>query len=222
MLLLFLNDYLGIPFDSILAAMPATNGAPLGKTYEALVRADPALAGKGGRDGQAAFQTMISLLIQNTQRADRGLNLPASGNPFPSMPNSQQGGLFAAAKPPAQGSLAQDAQAALGLESQIEQQLAALKSTLSLIPGDVSGAPAPAVAHARAEIAEGIGPLIGVAARCPRPRRDCCQARRHQGRRPIRAESSEHSGRQPGSGSGAVPGAAVRSEPSAGFLAPRL
>ena len=38
MFLLFLNDYLGVPLDTILAHMPGTNGAPLGQTYVALLR----------------------------------------------------------------------------------------------------------------------------------------------------------------------------------------
>lgn len=155
MFLLFLNDFLGVPLDRILNAMPADNGAPLGKTYEALVKADSGLVNKAGRDGKAAFQAMISLL-QNTQSPDGSLNLPADGNPFPSMPNAKRGGLFAAKPPvpvPATGSVAQDAQAAIGLESQIEQQLAALKAVLTQIPGDVTGSPTPAVLQARANLA---------------------------------------------------------------------
>jgi hypothetical protein len=107
-------------------------------------------------DGKAAFQAMISLLQKNTQSPDGSLNLPTDGNPFPSMPNAKRGGLFAAKPPvpvPATGSLAQDAQAALGLESQIEQQLAALKAALTQIPGDVTGSPTPAVLQARANLA---------------------------------------------------------------------
>src|SRR5439155_27002310 len=41
--------------------------------------------------------------------------------------------------PPSAGSLPQDAQAALGLEVQIEQQLAGLKTALQQIQGDISG-----------------------------------------------------------------------------------
>lgn len=156
MFLLFLNDFLGIALDRILDAMPAVNGAPLGRTYEALVNANADLANVAGADGSAAFQTMVSLLQQNTQNPDGSLNLPADGNPFPSMPNAKRGGLFAAQRPgpvPGSGSLAQDAEAALGLESQIEQQLAALKAVLTQIPGDVTGNPSPAVLRTRASVA---------------------------------------------------------------------
>ncbi len=160
MFLLFLNDYLGIPLDQILAAMPTSNGAPLGQTYEALANANQDLARIAGRDGRSAFQAMVALLQQNAQNPDGSLNLPADGNPFPAMPNARQGGLFAARQPappapaPAPtGSLAQDAQAALALESQIEQQLSALKAVLTQIPGDVAGSPAPGIVHARAVLA---------------------------------------------------------------------
>jgi hypothetical protein len=94
MFLLFLNDFLGISLQDILAAMPATNGAPLGQTYEALVSRIPNLVQIGGGNGAAAFATMINLLQQNAQSSDGSLNLPANGNPFPNMPNSKQGGLF--------------------------------------------------------------------------------------------------------------------------------
>lgn len=94
MFLFFLNDFLGISMQQILAAMPAVGGAPLGQTYKALVVGQPSLAGVGGADGKAAFSTMINLLQQNTQAADGTLNLPADGNPFPAMPDSKQGGLF--------------------------------------------------------------------------------------------------------------------------------
>ena len=50
-----------------------------------------------GATGKTAFNTMIKLLTQNTQGPDGPLNLPANGNPYPSMPNSKQGGLFAGA-----------------------------------------------------------------------------------------------------------------------------
>ncbi len=95
MFLEFLTDYLGVPMESILAHMPATGGAPLGLTYVALLQDLPALGAIAGADGTAAFQKMVSLLTQNTQSADGTLNLPADGNPFPAMPNSKQGGLFA-------------------------------------------------------------------------------------------------------------------------------
>jgi hypothetical protein len=95
MFLEFLTDYLGVPMDTILGHMPTTGGAPLGLTYVALLQALPALGPIAGADGTAAFQKMISLLTQNTQSADGTLNLPADGNPFPTMPNSKQGGLFA-------------------------------------------------------------------------------------------------------------------------------
>ncbi|HLZ84318.1 MAG TPA: hypothetical protein VKQ54_12190 [Caulobacteraceae bacterium] len=96
MFLLFLNDYLGVPIQTILAQMPASGGAPLGQTYAALLNVLPALAQTAGADGPAAFQAMITQLTQNAQAADGTLTLPADGNPFPSMPGAQQGGLFAA------------------------------------------------------------------------------------------------------------------------------
>lgn len=95
MFLLFLNDYLGVPLDQILKRMPATNGAPLGQTYAALLADFPAFKNSIGADGKSAFAKMVSLLQQNAQNPDGTLNLPANGNPFPSMPNSAQGGLFA-------------------------------------------------------------------------------------------------------------------------------
>jgi hypothetical protein len=94
MFLLFLNDFLGLAMSAILAHMPTTGGAPLGNTYAALLIDNPNLAQIAGGDGKAAFRAMVSLLKQNTQLSDGTLNLPADGNPFPSMPNSRQGGLF--------------------------------------------------------------------------------------------------------------------------------
>jgi hypothetical protein len=93
--LLFLNDFLGVPMDAILAAMPAKGGAPLGETYAALAGAQPGLAQVAGTSGKSAFRAMIQLLEQNAQAPDGTLILPADGNPFPAMANSQQGGLFA-------------------------------------------------------------------------------------------------------------------------------
>ena len=93
MFLEFLTDYLGVPLDRILQRMPATGGAPLGQTYVALLSDFPELANVAGANGASAFQKMISLLQQNAQNPDGSLNLPADGNPFPSMPNAQQGGL---------------------------------------------------------------------------------------------------------------------------------
>jgi hypothetical protein len=93
--LFFLNDFLGVPIDTILAAMPTTGGAPLGDTYAALAGAQPGLAQVAGTSGESAFSAMIQLLLQNAQAPDGTLILPADGNPFPAMPNSQQGGLFA-------------------------------------------------------------------------------------------------------------------------------
>lgn len=142
MFLLFLTDYLGIPLDEMIGHMPATDGAPLGQTYVALLKDHPELSPIAGRDGKSAFQKMVSLLQQNAQAQDGSLNLPADGNPFPSMPGAKQGGLFAKS-PPSSGSLAQDAQGALGLEVQIEQQLAALKSTLNQIQADLPATMAP-------------------------------------------------------------------------------
>ena len=95
----------------------------------------PQLAQVGGRDGASAFWKMISLLEQNAQNPDGTLNLPADGNPFPGMSGAKPGGLFAGKAP---DSLAQDAQRALGLHAQLEQQFASLKSTLQQIQGDVS------------------------------------------------------------------------------------
>jgi hypothetical protein len=129
MFLLFLNDYMGVPLDQIIHAMPAQGGAPLGKTYEALLAVAPGLA--GGQDGKAAFTKMIALLegIQNT---DGTLNLPADGNPFPSMNGAVRGGLFSSAVA-GSNTFAQDTQSALLLEAQLEQQVAALKDALSQI-----------------------------------------------------------------------------------------
>lgn len=141
MFLEFLTDYLGVPLDQILLRMPATGGAPLGQTYVALLNDLPQLAQVAGRDGVSAFQKMISLLQQNTQNPDGSLNLPADGNPFPGMPGAKQGGLFAG-KAPHLGSFAQDAQAALGLQAQLEQQVASVKVSLQQIRGDASGSSA--------------------------------------------------------------------------------
>lgn len=149
MFLEFLNDYLGVPLDRILQRMPPTHGAALGQTYSALLADFPDFANSVGADGPAAFAKMISLLQQNTQNPDGTLNLPADGNPFPSMPNSRQGGLFAAGTSTS-GALAQDVQAALGLQSQLEQQFAALKIALQQIQGDVTAPPTPAVLKPRA------------------------------------------------------------------------
>lgn len=161
MFLEFLTDYLGVPLDQILAAMPSSNGAPLGQTYAGLVQAQPQLAQVAGRDGAAAFQKMVSLLQQNSQNPDGSLNLPADGNPFTSMPGAKQGGLFAGGGAPvtvpSTGSFAQDAQAALQLETQIEQQVAALKAALQQIRGDFSGTPPASIAREkeREELMEG-------------------------------------------------------------------
>jgi hypothetical protein len=141
MFLLFLTDYLGISVDQIIQNMPQTDGAPLGDTYANLLKSYPDLVRVGGKDGRAAFQKMVSLL-QNAQTPDGTLNLPANGNPFPSMPGAKQGGLFS--KPtPISNLVAQDAQAALGLETQIEQQLASLKSSILKIQADIPTSPAP-------------------------------------------------------------------------------
>jgi hypothetical protein len=144
MFLLFLNDYLGVPLDAILAAMPATDGAALGETYVALLATVPALRQTPGVNANDAFDMMIALLEQNSLAADGSLNLPANGNPFPSMPGSQRGGLFAAGTgaAPATGTLAQGVQAAMSLEQQIEQQLAALRAALQQVQSDLSSAPA--------------------------------------------------------------------------------
>lgn len=157
MFLEFLTDYLGVPMDRILQRMPATGGAPLGQTYVAVLKDYPALAQVAGPDGTSAFQKMIALLEQHIQNPDGTLNLPADGNPFPSIPGAKQGGLFAG-KAPSSSSLAQDAQAALGLQAQLEQQLASVKAALQQIQGDVSGVAVPGPVRARAgrdSLAEG-------------------------------------------------------------------
>jgi len=143
MFLLFLTDYLGVPLDQILKAMPAGGGAPLGQTYESLLKVSPNLAQVAGADGKAAFQAMVNLLQQNATNADGSLNVPADGNPFPSITGSKQGGLFGG-KSTNTSTLSQDLQAALGLEAQLEQQLASLKAGLQQIQSDISGSPAPA------------------------------------------------------------------------------
>jgi hypothetical protein len=94
MFLLYLTDFLGIPLDQILAAMPATNGAPLGQTYVALLSSRPELAQVAGPDGPSAFQAMVALLEQNATNPDGSLNVPADGNPFPTIQGAKQGGLF--------------------------------------------------------------------------------------------------------------------------------
>jgi len=85
MFLLFLSDYLGVPLDIILAHMPATNGAPLGRTYEALLSVYPELAKVAGPDGKSAFHAMVSLLQQNAQNPDGSLKLPGGWQPLPSL-----------------------------------------------------------------------------------------------------------------------------------------
>ena len=140
MFLGFLTDYLGVALDQILRAMPASGGAPLGQTYVALLSSFPQLAQIAGSDGTAAFQKMIELLEQNAQNADGSLNLPANGNPFPGMPGAKQGGLFAGtAAAPVPGSLGQDAQGVLGLQTQLEQQVASLRAALREIQGNILG-----------------------------------------------------------------------------------
>jgi len=150
MFLQFLTDYLGVAIDQILQSMPATNGAPLGQTYANLLNDHPELAQVAGRDGAAAFTKMVALLQQNTQSPDGTLNLPADGNPFPSMPGAKQGGLFAG-KIATTGAVAQDAQAALQLETQLEQQVTALKAVLQQIKGEASGVPAAPGIRAQAQ-----------------------------------------------------------------------
>jgi hypothetical protein len=152
MFLLFLTDYLGIALDEIIKYMPVTDGAPLGQTYANLVEAHAELPGVAGQGGNSAFQKMVSMLQQNAQSPDGTLNLPANGNPFPSMQGARQGGLFAMSAPttPISASLAQDAQAALDLEVQVEQQLVSLKGALKRIVGDISAAPTPSAIRANA------------------------------------------------------------------------
>jgi len=93
MFLLYLTDFLGIPLDQILAAMPATSGAPLGQTYVALLSGHPELA-QVATDGRSAFQAMVTLLQQNATNPDGSLNVPADGNPFPAIQGAKQGGLL--------------------------------------------------------------------------------------------------------------------------------
>ena len=181
MFLLFLTDYLGLALDEILLRMPNSqgNGAPLGDTYVNLVKAHPDLVPSVGKDGKAAFQKMVALLQQNSQNPDGSLNLPANGNPFPGMPGAKQGGLFTAGAGTGSnggavtsgGAVAQDAQAALQLETQVEQQVSALKAMLQQIQGDVSGNPPASMAREkeRDELMEGFAdkvfaykpPLVG-------------------------------------------------------------
>jgi hypothetical protein len=149
MFLLFLTDYLGVPMDRILKYMPATGGVPLGQTYVALLKDFRDLAQVAGQDGASAFQKMVSLLQQNSQNPDGSLNLPANGNPFPSIPGAKQGGLFAG-QTSSPGSLAQDVQAAIGLQVQLEQQFLSLKAAVRQIQGDLSGNPAPSALRTRA------------------------------------------------------------------------
>jgi hypothetical protein len=146
MFLLFLTDYLGIPLDQIIQHMPPSDGAPLGQTYVSLLKDYPELSPAAGRDGKLAFQKMVSLLQEYAQTPDGILNLPADGNSFPSMPGARQGGLFAKSPLPA-ASLTTDAQAAFGLEVQIEQQLAALKGALQQIQQDASATPGSLIAR---------------------------------------------------------------------------
>jgi len=171
MFLEFLIDYLGIPLDQILKHMPTTGGAPLGQTYVNLLKDFPELVQVAGKDGKSAFQKMVSLLQQNAQTPDGMLNLPADGNPFPGMPGAKQGGLFAGSTP-ISGSLPQDAQAALGLEAQIEQQLASLKSALQRIQADFSTHLAPSAGGADvrpASILAGRRDSFGYGAPLPAP-----------------------------------------------------
>ncbi|MHB2017778.1 MAG: hypothetical protein ACYCW6_12590 [Candidatus Xenobia bacterium] len=97
MFLEFMNDYLGVPMDQIIAHMPVTPndaGAPLGQTYTNLLKDDPGIAaqvaqlagtGATGKTGQDAFKAMVNLLASKGQAANGTLNLPANGNPFPSL-----------------------------------------------------------------------------------------------------------------------------------------
>jgi hypothetical protein len=138
MFLEFLTDYLGISLDQVIQHMPTMAGAPLGQTYVNLLKDYPQLTQIAGQNGKSAFEKMIALLQQNAQPAAGTLNLPADGNPFPAMPGAKQGGLFAAGIANSPSSAVRDATAAIGLEAQLEQQLAALKSTLQQVQGDLS------------------------------------------------------------------------------------
>ena len=147
--LLFLTDYLGVPMDRILKYMPTTGGAPLGQTYVALLKDFRDLAQVAGQDGASAFQKIVSLLQQDSKNPDGSLNLPANGNPFPSLPGAKHGGLFAG-QTSSPGSLAQDVQAAIGLQVQLEQQFTSLKAAVRQLQGDLSGNPAPSAMRTRA------------------------------------------------------------------------
>ena len=150
MFLEFLTDFLGVPLDQILQHMPAAGagGVALGQTYVALLKDFPKLADVAGSTGVSAFKTMIALLEQNAQNPDKSLNLPADGSPFPNMPNAEQGNL-SAGKTVSPRSLVQDAQATLGLQSQLDQQFTSLKAALLQIQTDASASPAPTALTAR-------------------------------------------------------------------------
>jgi hypothetical protein len=132
MFLLFLNDYLGIPLDEIIAQMPKKGGAPLGETYVNLLGGDPDLQGIAGNDGVQAFKAMVALLAEQVANPDGTLNLPADGNPFPALRGARQGGLFALTPAPST-TLTQDVQNLMALEAQLERQAGALKDVIAQI-----------------------------------------------------------------------------------------
>lgn len=141
MFLEFLIDYLGVPLDRVLERMPSRSGAPLGETYVSLLTPYPELAKIAGSDGIAAFQKMVSLLQQYVTNPDGTLNLPADGNPFNGMPGAKHDGRVSGPTPDL-ASLARDAQSALSLETQLDQQMSALKATIQQIQTDLAPTPA--------------------------------------------------------------------------------
>lgn len=152
MFLQFITDYLGVPFDKIIAHTPPAGGAPLGQTYQNLLTEYSEISKVAGANGRSAFQKMTSLLKLNSQNPDGTLNLPADGNPFPQMPGSKQGGLFAT-RTSNVSVLSQNAQKAINLQIQLDQELAAVKATLNQIQSDISTArAAQATVESRDEI----------------------------------------------------------------------
>ncbi|HJT22978.1 MAG TPA: hypothetical protein VJ873_00260 [bacterium] len=94
MFLFFLNDYLGVPLQAVIAHMPKSSGAPLGQTYVNCLKDFPGIVQTAGKDGFSAFQAMVKLLEGIAQGPKGPLNLPSNGNPFLAMVGSKPGGLF--------------------------------------------------------------------------------------------------------------------------------
>ena len=157
MFLQFLNDYLGVPLDTIILHMPKQakpGGSPLGDAYVALAAYKPSLASTVGRTGAAAFDKMISVL-QEVQNTDGSLNLPANGNPFPAIAGAKQGGLFAAdganANTDGTSPLARDTHASLQLVTQLDQQVASIRGALEQVRQDVAAGPSAIRAQPRVD-----------------------------------------------------------------------